>query len=403
MAASLALRDARILTPDGWLEGDLLLEGERIRAVGRVGGVSAKQDRGLSGALVLPGLIDLQVNGLGGEEVFGAPRSRLRRILGAAPATGCTGLLLTLVSAPRQIYEQLFRELAGLEEAGGARLLGIHLEGPYVNPEYRGAHPAAFVRPPDVEEARWLLQASGGSVRLWTLAPELPGAGALVELLLEQGVVTAAGHSGLGAEAARDWLDDGVRLVTHLFNAMPRLHHRHPGLAGAALAHPSIHFTLIADGHHVHPDLVRLAARLGEDRLVLITDATAAAAAPPGAYTLAGCRVISRDGRVELPGGRLAGSSLTALHAVRNLASWLGWPLEAAWLAMSERPAALLGREDLGRLVEGALADFVVLDSRGELHETWVGGRRVEARPSSVEVPGPLRASSPPARGGRTR
>jgi N-acetylglucosamine-6-phosphate deacetylase len=164
-------------------------------------------------------------------------------------------------------------------------------------------------------------------------------------------------------------------MVTHLFNAMTGLHHRCPGLAAAALADDRVHFSIIADGHHAHPGMVELAHRLGGHRLVLVTDAVAPAGAPDGSYLVAGRPVTAQDGVVRLPDGTLAGSALGALDAVKNYARFAGLTLGEAVGAMSARPAEVLGLEDLGRLHEGAHADFLILDDRDDLVETWVRGK----------------------------
>ncbi len=339
-------------------------------------GIPAKD---VGGATVLPGLIDLQVNGLGGLEVHRANGSTLAEIARTAVRLGCTSLLPTQISAGPEAYVQLAAALASVP-SGGARILGVHIEGPFLDAGHPGAHPQDALRPPSVDETRRLLEYFEGRVRVWTLAPELPGAGEVIGLLVESGVVVSAGHSGVGFDEARSWFRHGVALVTHLFNAMSGLDHREPGLAAAALLDPQVRFSVIADGHHSHPDMVRLAYRIGGERLILITDAVAPAGAPDGAYTVAGQSVESRGGIVRLPNGRLAGSALRAVDAVKNLARYAGVSIAEASIAMTSRPADVLGLPDLGRLSEGCVADLLMLDEDDDLVETWVGGQPVYQR-----------------------
>ncbi|MGD2052083.1 MAG: N-acetylglucosamine-6-phosphate deacetylase [Acidimicrobiia bacterium] len=378
----LVLRNGRIVSDGRVVDGDLLIQDRRIAAVGRVSSPPGTPTTDLGGATVLPGLVDLQVNGLGGTEVYRADRAGLVDITRTAARLGCTSLLLTQISGDPESYVEL---AAALGEApdGGARILGVHLEGPYLDPGHPGAHPRDALRPPNADEARLLLSHFGDRVRVWTLAPELPGAEQVVDLLLESGVVVSAGHSGATFDEARSWFRRGVTLVTHLFNAMSGLDHREPGLAAAALLDAEVSFSVIADGHHASPEMVRLAHRLGRERLILITDAVAPAGAPDGTYTVAGQEVRAADGTVRLPGGRLAGSVLRPLDAVKNLARFTGLSIAEASVAMTSRPADLLGLPELGRLAEGCVADFLVLDDGEELAETWINGRPVHRRPGT--------------------
>jgi N-acetylglucosamine-6-phosphate deacetylase len=373
---SIALRNARLVAPTGVVGGDLLITGDRIDGVGRIKARPHTIDRDLEGGVVAPGLVDLQVNGLAGAEVYDATGEALRAMARHAPSMGCTSFLPTMMSAHRDRYTKLFAAYAGMTRTTGARLLGIHLEGPYLNPGWRGGHSPHAVRNPSAEEVDGLLEESGDKVKLWTLAPELPGAGEVVDRLIENNVRVAIGHSAASFSEASRWFDGGIGLVTHLFNAMPAFHHRDPGLVGATLLDPAVHFSVIADGIHVDPAALELAYRLGPSRLTLITDATAAAGATPGHRCMvAGREVTVEDGAPRLHDGRLAGSALEALQGVRNLARRTSASLVDALTAMTARPADVLGLQDVGRLVEGAFADILLLDDDGRLIETWVGGR----------------------------
>jgi N-acetylglucosamine-6-phosphate deacetylase len=382
------LRDAQLRLPGRTSRGDLLIVGDRIRAIGSFSAPPGPVEIDMAGKTVAPGLVDLQVNGFAGVEVYEATPYALRRILCELPRSGCTSVLLTMISAPRARYEALLDALETIEaeQAPGARVLGLHLEGPYLNPARAGAHPITELRPPDPLEAQELLDRSNGRIKIWTIAPELPGADLLVEVLLEHGVHVAAGHSALSYRQALDWFSRGVSFVTHLFNAMTPVHHRELGLAGAALLDDRVHFGLVVDGHHVSPPAIELAAALAAPRLIAVTDAVAAAGMTlSGDILVGGVPGHADEGVVRRADGLLAGSSVTALETVRNLAEWGKLSFDAALSAMSSRPANLLGRKDLGRLEIGALADFLVLDDRERLCETWIGGRPVYA--SDVYVP----------------
>jgi N-acetylglucosamine-6-phosphate deacetylase len=367
--------------PGAGLRGDLHIAGDRIAGVGNVQAPPASIELDLAGATLVPGLVDLQLNGFAGVEVYEATPEALRTIVRELPRTGCTSALLTMISAPRERYEALFDALEAIESeaTAGARVLGLHLEGPYLNPARAGAHPPEALRLPDPDEVRELLEQAAGRIKLWTIAPELPGSDAVVELLLEAGVVVSAGHSALSYDEAREWFERGISFVTHLFNSMAPFHHREPGLAGAALLDDRVRFGLIVDGDHLSPATVRLAALLAAPRLVLVTDAVAAAGASNGELLVAGLPGRAEDGAVRRADGRLAGSTATALTSVANLAAWSGLSFAEAFDAMARRPAEVLGRRDLGRLELGALADFLVLGEDGEPRETWVGGSPVFA------------------------
>jgi N-acetylglucosamine-6-phosphate deacetylase len=361
LGVAAALVDGRLVP------GDVEVADGRVGAVGLGGGAG----RGIAA----PGLVDLQVNGFGGVDLYGADAGGWRQAGESLLATGVTAFVPTLISAPEADTLQALR---GIPRAPiGPRLLGAHLEGPFLSPRRPGTHDPAHLRAPDAALLGRLLDA--GRVALVTLAPELPGALDLVDALLARGVAVSAGHSDATAEEARAAFDRGVRTVTHLFNAMPPFAHRAPGLAGAALARDDVIVQLIADGHHLAPDTVRVAWAAARGRLALVTDAMAAAAAPDGEHRLGRLTVRAEGGVVRNAAGTLAGSALTLIEAVRNLHA-LGAPLEAALSAATEVPARVLGRGDVGRLAIGAPADVAVLDDRLEVVRVLVGG--AQASPS---------------------
>ena len=331
-----------------------------------------------SGLVVAPGFVDLQCNGAVGVDLTSEPE-RLDEVAAALPRWGVTAWLPTIVTATPGTRRRALAALAAHDDPAAATPLGLHFEGPFLAPERRGAHdPAHLVAPSPalVDDEGW---SAGAGVALVTLAPELPGALDVVRALVDRGVVVSAGHSSATAAETRTAVEAGVTWVTHLFNAMAGLHHREPGLAGAAMADDRLRVGLIADGLHVDPAVVRIAAAALGDRLTLVTDAVAALGVPPGRRRVASLDVTvsATDGGVRLPDGTLAGSTLALDRAVRNLMAFAGIDLAVAVRAVTASPAAVLGRTDRGVVAPGAVGDLVVLTPAGEVVATVIGGRVV--------------------------
>jgi N-acetylglucosamine-6-phosphate deacetylase len=339
------------------LPGDVEVRDGAIAAVG----LGAGGGRGLAA----PGFVDLQVNGFAGVDLMHATPEEWAHASAALLAAGTTAWRPTFITAPEAA---MVAALRAMPRAGpGPRTLGAHLEGPFLAVERAGAHPVEHLRPPDLDLLDRLL--AGGPVAHVTLAPELPGALALVDALRARGIAVAAGHTA-AAHEEQAWhaFDRGVRTVTHLHNAMS------PALAAAALAHPGVVVQVIVDGHHVDGAKVLAAWRAARGRFALVSDAVAAAGMGDGDFTLGGEPVHSEGGVVRGARGRLAGSALTMAQAVRNLHA-LGVPLAEALGAASTVPARVAGRPDLGRLEPRAPADVVVLDDRLEVERVLLGGR----------------------------
>jgi N-acetylglucosamine-6-phosphate deacetylase len=350
-----ALVDGRILPGDVEIQ-DGLVAGY---------GLPSSNGRGIAS----PGFVDLQVNGFGGVDFLDADTEGYERAGAALLETGVTAYLPTLITAPE---ERLVAALAEISEGGrGPQILGAHVEGPFLSPRRLGTHPPSARRDPDPALLERLLAA--GPVRLYTLAPELPGALELVDLLVARGITVSAGHSDASAEEATAAFNRGVRTVTHLFNAMRPFTHRDPGVAGVALARPDVVVQIILDGAHLAADTVRLVWRAAGGRLALVTDAVAGAGVSgDGSYRLGDVPVEVRDGVVRRDDGVLAGSVLTMVDAVRNLHD-LGVPLEAALEAATSVPARVIGAR-AGRLEIGAAADVVVLSEELQVQRVLVGG-----------------------------
>jgi N-acetylglucosamine-6-phosphate deacetylase len=338
------------------VRGDLAVEDGRV--------VAAGLERGGRGrGVAVPGFVDLQVNGFGGVDFAVADADGYRSAGEALLATGVTAFQPTLITAPEG---ELVAALAEVPSGGvGPRILGVHLEGPFLSPRRMGAHPSAARRDPDLDLAGRLLDA--GPVSYVTLAPELPGALELVDFLLARGVVVSCGHSDATAAEAHAAFDRGVRTVTHLFNAMRPLRHRDPGIAGAALTRDDVVVQLILDGVHLADETARLAWRAAAGRFALVTDAI-------GGTRLGNADVQVADGIARRADGTLAGSVLTLPEAVRNLHA-LGATLVQAVAAVTSVPARVLGRDDVGSLRIGGPADVVVLDDRLEIRSVHVAGR----------------------------
>ncbi len=324
---------------------------------------------------IAPGFIDLQVNGALGHDFLSAQPKEIYSILDFFVQHGTTGLLATLTSAS---FTELSSALSRLGEVRHPALLGAHLEGPFLAEVRRGAHPKEFLSLPSPDFVRTLLFGLEKVVKIWTLAPELPGAWEVMEELKKKGVIVAAGHSDASFEEALRAFSLGVSLVTHLFNGMRPLHHREPGLCGAALV-SEVFVSLICDGVHVHPAVVTLVAKLkGFERIVLISDAVAPTGLPDGEYPLFGQMVYVEHGVPRLPDGTLAGTTLTMERAVKNFLEYTGCSLPQAVRCATLNPARLLGIDaQKGSLAVGKDADLVVFDRDFHVHYTILAGKVV--------------------------
>ncbi len=337
----------------------------------------------LGGRLLAPGLIDIHVHG-GNGITFGAGPSLSEELHAYSHWVcehGVTGFLCTIAAASIEEEISVVDQYAAALDAGlsGAEGLGLHLEGPFLSVEKRGAFNPAWLRPPDVSAARELLAAGRGWIRQATLAPELPGASDVAELLHASGVVVAMGHTNADYACASEALRGVYRHVTHTFNAQSPFDHRAPGAVGAILSSDEVTAEVIADMIHVHPAAIRVLWRcLGTDRLVLVTDAMAGAGLADGEYELVGHHVTVKGGRASLSNGTLAGSVVTLDQCVRNMHGDLGLPLGEAVRMASLNPAHAMGLADrLGSIAVGKDASLVVLDEGLRISMTVVRGKIV--------------------------
>lgn len=372
------LRNARVVTPDGVLSGGRVrIDGSRIVEVapgvaGDDTGVGAADAEDLDGAWLLPGFIDIHVHGGGGHDVASSPEDTAAA-LAFHRRHGTTRALVSLVTAP---VDALTRQLRWIAELAGERdgpVLGAHLEGPFLSPIRRGAQNPAFLLEPDRSVFAGLVAAAAGTLRSVTLAPELPAALDLVADVQAAGAVAAVGHSDATYAQASAAVDAGATLATHLFNGMRPLHHREPGIIGAALHH-DLACELINDGVHVHPAITELVARR-PGNLVFVTDAMDAAGVGDGSYELGGQHVRVRDGQARLADGSLAGSTLTLDAAVRRAVLECGIPIDVAAACASTNPARVLGIDDVcGSIAPGRDADLVVLDEQLQVRRVMRAG-----------------------------
>ena len=367
------------------LVGGVLHPGDVAVEDGVVAAVGLPAARG--GAIAVPGLVDVQCNGYAGVDLTALGRAdddeaaeRVATLRRAVAADGVTALAPTIItSAPDTATTALAHLDRARADGEGARLLGAHVEGPFLSPARVGTHPPHHLRAPDAAALTTLLTA--GEVAITTLAPELDGALDLVRLATGRGVTVMAGHSDAAAPDAHAGFDAGISGATHLFNAMSGFGHRSPGLAAAALAHPGVVVTLIADGHHLAPDVLRVVAAAAAGRWALITDATAASGMPDGRYTLGDVELTVTEGAVRNPDGTLAGSAATLVGCVRTAVA-AGIDLAAALVAATATPARLVPRArrphpDLGVLRPGGVADVTVLDDALGVTTVLLAGKEV--------------------------
>jgi N-acetylglucosamine-6-phosphate deacetylase len=356
---------------DGTLiDGDVTIDGDAVTAVG----VSGGGGRGVA----VPGFVDAHINGIAGVDFLTADADGYERAAEALAAAGVVAYQPTLVSSPPEAYDAALAAAAAAMAApdGGARVLGVHLEGPFLSREWPGAHDPSNLREPDAELAERLCEA--GPVTMVTLAPELEGALELVELLVGRGITVSVGHSDADAATAHAAFDRGATAITHVHNAHRRWRPRDPGPAGVALVRPDVWVQAIVDGVHLAPESALGAFLAARSRFCLVTDAVEAAGMPPGSYRLGDREVHVEDGAVRLADGTLAGSVLTMDAAVRNLVA-SGAGLADAVHAASTAPARLLGRDDLGVLRPGVAADVAVLNDELEVERTVVSGNEAFA------------------------
>jgi len=370
------LTGAKVVVPGGVLDpGWLRLALGRIAAVGsgRPSPERGEQHRELTGRTILPGFIDLHVHGGGGGTYTGGDPVEVRRARAFHRSGGTTRSLASLVTAPLDDLLSALASLAELAESG--LIAGVHLEGPFLSHDFCGAQDPRYLLAPDAEVLNRLIAAGRGSVRMVTVAPELPGAIELIRRIVDVGAIAAIGHSNATYATATSAIDAGASVATHLCNGMRPIHKREPGIVGAALERQEVVCELIADGHHLHPAVLRLVFTTASERVALVTDAISAAGVEDGRYRLGPASVQVVHGVAHLEGTQtLAGSTTTLAGAVRHAVIDAGLPLAAVARAASAVPAQLLGiSHDVGTIEVGKVADIVVLDTQFAVEAVFSG------------------------------
>jgi N-acetylglucosamine-6-phosphate deacetylase len=371
MSGRLAIKGGAVVTANEVIEsGVVLCEDGRIKAVGSAGAIEPEPGSQIidaAGRVVMPGFIDTHFHGSGGDDVMANGAEGIRRISRALLKFGTTGYLATTIAARHEELMRAVEDTIAAEEDDprAAEILGLHIEGPYINPKFKGAQPEWGIRDPNFDECNQLLDSAAGRIKIMTIAPELPGGLEMIRMLADAGVAPSVGHSEADYDTALAAIEAGATRATHLFNAMSGVHHRKPGLAAAVLNEPGIHAEMICDGVHVNPRMVSLAWKAkGRDGMALITDATAAQGVGDGLFTLGDFRIQVRGPLCTLMDGvTIAGSVLTMNLAVANAVSFTGMSLiDAAHLA-SLAPAEACGvAHRKGSIEAGKDADLVILN-----------------------------------------
>ncbi len=368
----------RIVTPFQIIEeGQIEIQDSTIQYVGQRRS-SKGEITDYGGSWIVPGFIDIHVHGLAGYDAMDKDPDSIKQISKHLAQNGVTGFLATAQTAPyEEIIEALKRIKQVKQKVPGAKVLGSHLEGPYISPHRIGAQ-QEYIRKPVIEELETLLNASDGTLRLVTLAPEIENGVDAVRFLRENGVVVSAGHTDASYAEANDAFEAGVSLLGHLWNGMRGLHHREPGIVGAALETRDVMVELIADCYHVHPAILGLTVRLkGVDNVVLVSDSIKPAGLPDGEHVIDGRTFLIEDGFIKLESGVIAGSSIGLNQAVQNMVEKVGVTLPDAIQMATDNPARLLGLKTKGRLENGYDADIAILDDGFNVLETIVQGKTV--------------------------
>ena len=334
----------------------------------------------LDGALVIPGLVDIHVHGCAGADFSDGDYAGLVRMARYLARRGVTSFAPASMTLPYDALDKAFHAAARLRREGladGARLMGIQMEGPFLSREKRGSQNPAYLRLPDWDSFLRLYDAAEGLLRIVDVAPELPGAVEFTRRASEKCRVSVA-HTAAGYDQAAAVFDAGATHLTHLFNAMSGIHHRHPGPIGAASERENVTAELICDGIHVHPSAVRMAFRLFPGRICLISDALRCCGMADGSYSLGGQEILLSGGVARLTGGAIAGSAADLYQCMRRAVSF-GIPREQAVWAATALPARVIGREsETGAIADGRAADFVICGGELEPEAVYLGGKRLE-------------------------
>lgn len=387
MTKELVVRHARIYTPLTVIrDGYIVVKEDTIAEIGREPYSETISDQvNAEGLIIAPGFIDTHIHGYGGRDTDEADVEAIYTISKGLVKHGVTSFVPSSVTMPHEALVEIAESIKEAREQWkpeiGARILGLHLEGPYLSVEKAGAQNKKYIRPASIRELKQYIEVSGGLVRQITVAPENPGALDLITYAVSQGITVSIGHTNATYEQTRLAIERGARKSTHTFNGMRGIHHREPGPVIAVLEDDSVYIELITDFIHISPPVVRFVIRhVGPHRMVLISDSICAAGLPDGTYELGGLKVIVKNGVPRLADtGALAGSTLTLDRAVRNVHS-LGFGLRETLVMASYTPAASINalyRDKVGLLAPGFKADLVFLDDSLNVVRTMIGGEIV--------------------------
>lgn len=382
----LIITDVKVVLPDaiiqdGWLfirDGIIAAYGTSTEPYLELG--EGVQKISGNGGYALPGFIDIHVHGGAGGDFMTASEEELDAITRFHMENGTTAMLATTVTASRNELTEVLERIVKYKEKpmSYAQILGVHLEGPFVNTKWKGAQNEAYMTPPQSEWLSHWVEEFPEVIKLQTLAPELDGAPSYIALLKQYGIVAACGHTDALYEEIEHAVDQGLCHAVHTFNAMRPLHHREPGTVGAVMLNPGITAEIIADGEHVHPAAIKLLLQAkGKDSVILVTDAISAAGMPDGDYKLGSLPVIVEQGTARLKdGGSLAGSTLTMIKGFHYLIDKVGVSISEASRIASLNPARVLGiHSQYGSLELGKRADILLLDSQLNLNSVLIDGR----------------------------
>ncbi len=382
MSQSLLITNCRLFdAPERQRTAAVLIENGTISQIGQIDS-STQPGRTLDaqGRTIAPGFIDVHIQGAGGADVLDATPEALKTISQTCARFGTTSFLATTVFNPEQDNDHL--ALAGEHtgrDLGGANLLGIHLEGPFISPLKRGMILPECTCAPSLQLLEKIQDVTNGRLRMMTIAPELPGNIQIIQRLVDSGIVASFGHSNATYEQTLDGLSAGISHVTHLFNAMPPLHHRSPGPLLAIFQTKNVTSQFICDGVHIHPAVLRFVfGLLGPQRIVPITDGMQATGLPDGKYFYNGIEYEARGGTARYKDGTLIGTALGLGQLLQRLMTFTDCPLDIAIKTVTENPARILGIEEAkGSIAPGKDADLVLLERDYSIHATIVGGKIV--------------------------